>query len=106
MSIRSKSHSTPATADANIESDFDPQSLIGYEFIHNVDGHGYRAKVTDCFEDQKKFMVALGDGSKDEIVSYNEMIDVVSNVEEGHRDPRLGFGTYVTHHLTLETSGA
>ena len=72
------------------EFDFDPLSVIGYEFIHEQDGHGYRAKVTDYFEDQKKFMISLGDGAKDEIISYNEMIDAVnrrmddSNGTESH----------------------
>ena len=49
------------TPSSSIE--FDPQNMIGYEFIHNIEGHGYRAKVTDYFEHQKKFMISLGDGA-------------------------------------------
>ena len=55
-----------------------PQSIIGYEFVHKVGDHGYRAKVTDFFEEQKKFIISLGDGNKEELISYNEMVDAVN----------------------------
>ena len=73
--------------DTNHALEFDPQALIGYEFIHQKDGHGYRAKVTDYFENQKKFMIALGDGNMDEIVSYNEMIDAVNKRLGENKEP-------------------
>ena len=64
------------TASSSVE--FNPQEMIGYEFIHNIEGHGYRAKVTDYFEHEKKFMISLGDGAKEDIVTYSEIIDAVN----------------------------
>ena len=58
--------------------EFNPQEMIGYEFVHNIEGHGYRAKVVDYFEHEKKFMISLGDGAKEDIVSYSEIIDAVN----------------------------
>ena len=59
--------------------EFNPHDMIGYEFVHDIGGNKYRAKVTDFFEHEKKFMISLGDGNQEDIVSYSELIDVVNN---------------------------
>lgn len=69
---------TDADAASTGSIEFNPQEMIGYEFVHDIKGNKYRAKVTDYFEHQKKFMVSLGDGAKEDIVSYSELIDAVN----------------------------
>ena len=62
----------------HVVPDINPLDLVGYEFVHKLGEHGYRAKVTEYFEDQNKYLISIGDGSKEEIMSYNEMIDAVN----------------------------
>jgi len=55
--------------------DIEPESLIGYKFIRKIDENGYRARIIWHFPDQKKYMISLGAGNMESIISYNEMID-------------------------------
>jgi len=66
--------------------DIEPESLIGYEFIHKIDENGCRAKAIECFPDQKKHMTSIGDGNMESIVSCNEMIDAVNKRMESEND--------------------
>jgi len=59
-------------------TEIDQQSLLNYEFIHHIGPHGYRAKVTEHYEDQDKHLISIGNGNKEEIVTYNHMLDVVN----------------------------
>ena len=59
-------------------TEIDPQSLLNYEFIHKIGPHGYRAKVTEYYQDQDKYLISIGNGNKEEIVTYNHMLDVVN----------------------------
>ena len=71
-----QSHDDNGAIDETVP-DIEPESLIGYELIHKIDENGYRAKVVEYFLDQKKYMISIGDGNMESIISYNEMIDAV-----------------------------
>ena len=47
-----QSHNDNGEKDETVP-DIEPESLIGYEFIHKIDENGYRAKVIEYFPDQK-----------------------------------------------------
>ncbi|MGH3055873.1 MAG: hypothetical protein ACRDL7_12945, partial [Gaiellaceae bacterium] len=54
----------------------DPASLIGFQFIRDYRGDKFRAKVK-CPVSDDKFLVELGDGQREEIMAYNELIQLV-----------------------------
>ena len=65
---------------------FSPKELLGLSFLHdNEDGQTVRAKVVQQIMDQDatnhkdlKFLLSLGDGELEEIISYNELSDLVT----------------------------
>ncbi|HEY9706866.1 MAG TPA: reverse transcriptase domain-containing protein, partial [Oculatellaceae cyanobacterium] len=54
-----------------------PEHIVGLQFIKNHNGFPHRAKVTEQMEDGSKYLVALGDGEREEILTYNEIMDYV-----------------------------
>jgi hypothetical protein len=69
---------------------FSPEEPIGKLFVRDLDdGHSYRAKVVRKIIDHDsenyaniKFLVELGDGEFDEIITYNHLCDILSNLED------------------------
>ncbi|HEY9708217.1 MAG TPA: hypothetical protein V6D48_08435 [Oculatellaceae cyanobacterium] len=64
----------------------DPKNIIGFEFVKTHNGFPHKAKVIEELEEPGKFLVALGDGEREEIMEYNEIMnfveDQLSNDEE------------------------
>ncbi|MGH3056064.1 MAG: hypothetical protein ACRDL7_13910, partial [Gaiellaceae bacterium] len=55
----------------------DPNNLLGFKFVHMFAGDPFRAEVVNKLPDDK-FLVALGAGVREEIMTYNEIIQIVS----------------------------
>ena len=56
---------------------FDPQDIIGKKFIKHHNGIPHKAEVLEPMEDGAKFLVALGDGDREEIMTYNDILNLV-----------------------------
>jgi len=69
---------TLISEDNQTPTEIDPQSLLNYGFIHHIGPHGYRAKLTEYYQDQDKYLISTGNGNKDKIVTYNHMLDVIN----------------------------
>jgi len=69
---------TIAPEDNDTPTEIDLQSLLNSEFIHHIGPHGYRAKVTECYQDQDKHLISIGNGNKEEIVTCDHMLDVIN----------------------------
>ncbi|MGH3053882.1 MAG: chromo domain-containing protein, partial [Gaiellaceae bacterium] len=54
----------------------DPKDLVGYRFITDFRGEPFAAKVVEHLENGK-FRVELGDGEREEIMIYNDLIELV-----------------------------
>jgi Reverse transcriptase (RNA-dependent DNA polymerase) len=73
---------------------FSPDELLGITFIRQLnDGKDYRAKVIrkiqddDAANNQKiKFLVEVGDGKYDEILTYNTLSDIIEQQQETEMD--------------------
>ena len=76
---------------------FSPDELLGMTILHNVDDKLVCAKVVQKIMDrdaenhsQIKFLLALSDGQLEEIISYNELSDLVTESltakESGQQD--------------------
>ena len=76
---------------------FAPDELIGMTVLKKVDNDIVQAKVVWQIIDHKaenhqkiKFLLSLGDGALEEIISYNELSDLVSELmkarESGEND--------------------
>jgi len=76
--INAVEESTIVPEDNQTPTEIDPQSLLNYEFIHHIGPHGYRAKVTECYQDQDKYLISIVNGNKEEIVTYTHMLDVIN----------------------------
>ena len=69
---------------------FSPDELLGLSFLRETDdGQKYRAQVVrkilynDASNHEKiKFLITLGDGELDEIITYNELSDIVESQHE------------------------
>jgi hypothetical protein len=81
---------------------FSPEELIGKLFAQDLDdGNSYRAKVVRKIIDQDsenhakiKLLVELGDREFDEIITYNKLCDILSNLqdqEENQEEPKWTF---------------
>ena len=66
---------------------FSPEELLGVSFLHqpDPDGQTLRARVVRKIEEQDneaqtavvKFLISIGDNDYDEIITYNELCDIV-----------------------------
>ena len=74
---------------------FTPQELIGQTFTHDIgDGKAYKAKVVRQIMDkeaedrkQVKFLIEIGDGELEELISYHELADIIEKQEEDELNP-------------------
>ena len=58
----------------------DPDKLLGFTFTKDYGGDTFRAEVVDRLEDDK-FLVQLGGGDgREEIMAYNELLDLFNSV--------------------------
>ncbi|MGH7974356.1 MAG: reverse transcriptase domain-containing protein [bacterium] len=64
----------PASARASLS--VNPKDLVGYRFITEVRGDPFAARVVERLEDDK-YRVELGDGEREEIMVYNELVNLV-----------------------------
>ncbi|MGH3053775.1 MAG: hypothetical protein ACRDL7_02215, partial [Gaiellaceae bacterium] len=64
----------PAPVRANLH--IDPRDLVGYKFITDVRGDSFSAQVTENL-DNERFVVALGKGEREEIMLYNDLVQLV-----------------------------
>ena len=91
---------------------FSLEELIGMSFVHQHDGHDYRAKVIckvldrDAHDHQEiKFLLSLGDGELEELIAYNKLSDLISEQDhatsDGHTD-LFGFDRLTDHQGPLK----
>ena len=74
---------------------FSPEELIGRTFIRDMDdGQKYRARVVQKILDKDaenhqniKFLLQIGEGKFDEIITYSELNDIVEKQVEDELDP-------------------
>ena len=53
----------------------DIDKLMGYQFTHKGNDGDYKAIVKEHLEDEDKFVIALGDGERNEVITYNDLLD-------------------------------
>ncbi len=58
----------------------DPNQIMGKQFIKNVHGNPHKAKVIEELE-EGKYLVKIGDGEREEILTYNEILDYIDTKE-------------------------
>ena len=57
----------------------DPENMIGFQFVKEHNGFPHKAKVIEEMEELGKFLVAIGDGDREEIIEYNEIMNFVED---------------------------
>ncbi|MGH7954713.1 MAG: reverse transcriptase domain-containing protein [Gloeomargaritales cyanobacterium] len=63
----------PAAARATLQ--VDPKDLVGYRFIKDFRGDPFAARVVEHLEDGR-YRVELGDGDREEIMVYNDLVQL------------------------------
>jgi hypothetical protein len=77
---------------------FDPMEVVGKRFIKEHNGFPHHAKVLEPMEDGTKFLVALGDGEREEIMTYHEIMDLVENqLDDDNESHAWAFETILDH---------
>ena len=56
-----------------------PENIVGYQFIKEHNNTPHRAKVIETLDDGAKYLVQIGDGDREEILTYNEIVNLVEN---------------------------
>jgi len=56
----------------------DPKNLIGFKFISSIDGNPFFTQVKEQLEDNK-YLVSLGDGEREDIMTYNQIMDMIND---------------------------
>ena len=54
-----------------------PKDIVGFQFIKKHNGFPHKAKVIETMDEGDKFLVSLGDGEREEIITYNEILGLV-----------------------------
>ena len=57
----------------------DPNNIVGFQFIKEHNEFPLKAKVLESLDNGSKYLVALGDGDQEEILTYNEIMELVNN---------------------------
>ena len=94
---------------------FSPDELIGKLFVRELeDGKSYRARIVRKIMDHDaenhkniKFLVELGDGEYDEIITYNKLCDIIEQIEdqdENVDEPKWTFKSILGHQGPLRTN--
>ena len=80
---------------------FSPDELLRMMFLRTVDDETIHAKVVRKILDQDadnhskiKFLLSLGDGQLEEIISYNELSDLVVEAQESKESGQWELLTY------------
>jgi len=81
---------------------FSPDELLGLSFLRETDtGERFRAKITRKILDRDaqdhqaiKFLISIGDGELEEIISYNELSDIVEQQHKAEADGELDTWAY------------
>ena len=59
--------------------------ILGRKFIKNVHGDPHKAEVKEQL-DETRFLVSIGDGEREEIMTYNEIHDYVEKAVSEDQD--------------------
>ena len=62
----------------------DPAEIIGTKFIKEIHGHPHKCKVMEELDDAK-YLVRVGDGQREEILTYNKILSHADQ-KENHED--------------------
>jgi hypothetical protein len=67
-----------------------PENMAGYKFITNHQGFPHRATVVGPLEqDPTKYLVELGDGDRQEIMTYQQIMDLVEDQLDTDENTKL-----------------
>ena len=92
--------SVPVIQDSQLTNHpfIDPLNIIGYQFVKTHNGFPHKAKVIEALEDGTKYLVALGDGDREEIMTYNDILNLVeAQVSEEEDDHAWSFEAILDH---------
>ena len=79
---------------------FDPLEIVGNEFIKEHNGFPHQAQVLEPMEDGTKFLVALGKGEREEIMTYHDIMDIVdSQLDKDNENQAWSFETILDHRI-------
>ena len=81
---------------------FSPDELLGLSFLRKTDtGECFRAKIIRKILDRDaqdhqaiKFLISIGDGELEEIISYNELSNIVERQHQAEEDGELDTWAY------------
>ena len=64
----------------------DPENMIGFQFVKEYNGFPHKANVSEELEESGKFLVGIGDGDREEIMEYNEIMNFVKDYLTQEKD--------------------
>ena len=76
-----------------------PADILGKKFIKQVNGHPHKAEVVETLENGK-FLVKIGDGDREDIMAYNEILDhFEKSQDDAAEDDLFMFDEVIDHRL-------
>ena len=79
----------------------DPENMVGFQFVKEHNGFPHKVKVIEELEEPGKFLVGLGDGDREEIMEYNEIMNFVDDqLTQDEDDQAQTFEAILDHRTT------
>lgn len=76
----------------------DPLNIIAFQFVKTHNGFPHQAKVIEPLEDGTKYLVAIGEGDREEIMAYIDILNHVENLlSEDDNDHAWSFEAILDH---------
>ena len=81
-------------------STFDPLKIVGKKFIKEYKGFPHQAQVLEPMEDGTKLLISLGEGEREEIMTYHEIMDLVdSQLDKDNENQAWSFEAMLNHRM-------
>ena len=90
-----EAHTKPSN-DAAIS--VDPNNIVGFQFVKEHNGFPHRAKVIEPLDEGAKYLFALNDGEREEILTYIEILDYIETEMQQDQDDQAWTFDNITDH--------
>ena len=79
----------------------DPENMVGFQFVKEHNGFPHKARVLQEMEEPGKYLVAIGDGDREEIMEYNDIMNFVEEqLTQDEEDQAWTFEAILNHRKT------
>ena len=81
-----------------IQTKLTPNNNVRYQFIKEHNNFPHKAKVIEALDNGTKYLVEIGDGDREEVLTYNEIVNMTeSQLQDNEEDQIWSFEEVMDH---------